>query len=177
MLWEKKPLYSRTLFCQQSRVRRSIHELCPFLSDKCFCFGKLVLSCLCFFYFLWLSLKSVKAGNLMGVYVLFPIVSNNRETSRGWMKCVAESKRVKNIWPPHPNVNTNYCYIHYGFYSIFSESLKCFLFFNQEVDYIVLVWIALIAFAFKWGCIFILLVLFTFFFFVFTRLWRNAATV
>ena len=30
-----------------------------------------------------------------------------------------------------------YCYIHDGFYSIFSESLKCFLFFNHEVDSIV----------------------------------------
>ena len=84
--------------------------------------------------------KSVKTGNLMGVYVLLPIVSNHRETSCGWIKCVAKRKRVKimiNIWPHHPYVNTNYCYIHDGFYSIFSESLKCFLFFNHEVYSIV----------------------------------------
>ena len=118
-----------TQFCQESRVKRSIRELCPFLSDKCFASGIGVELSL-FFLFMTQS-QSVKTVNLMGVYVLLPMVSNNRETSCGWMKCVAESKRVKNIWPPHPNVNTNYCYIHYGFYSIFSESLKCFLFFKQ----------------------------------------------
>ena len=104
---------------------------------KVFCFGKLVLSCLFLFLFFMTQSQSVKTGNLIGVYMLLPIVSNNREISCGWIKCVAESKRVKNIWPHHPNVNTNYCYIHDGFYSIFSESLKCFLFFNHEVDSIV----------------------------------------
>ena len=47
-----------------------------------------------------------------------------------WLNQMCGSKRVKNLMGV-------YCYIHDGFYSIFSESLKCFLFFNHEVDSIV----------------------------------------
>ena len=47
-----------------------------------------------------------------------------------WLNQMCGSKRVKNLMGV-------YCYIHDGFYSIFSESLKCFLFFNHEFDSIV----------------------------------------
>ena len=76
---KKKPLVFQHAVL--SRVKRSIRELCPFLSDKCFA-SEIGVELSLFFLFMTQS-QSVKTVNLMGVYVLLPMVSNNRETSCG----------------------------------------------------------------------------------------------